>query len=297
MTVRILRDTDATIRQTFYIDGTPTDVGAVTATVTRTDGTALYTDVTATNNADGTYDLTLTDTDTGRLDRLTAAWTATTSNQTLTSYAEIVGAHLVAEADIRAFDPSLANTSRYTDTDLLTARDTVTDRLEAWTKRSWIPRYRYGRFAGTGAPTLWAQDAQQTRGGSGGEGAKNDVRSVIAASISGTTQTVSDITVLDGGFHHETSVWSVGARSDPLNCVVEWEYGHDSVVDGIDRICLLLIRDYLTRGPVSEYALSATNEFGSTRFIVEGGPMRNVSRIPEVNSWVEQHTARIPLVI
>jgi hypothetical protein len=294
---RILQNTDATLTQTFYVAGTATDMGAVTVTITRTNGTALYTAQATTNNGDGTYTFPLTDTDTARLDRLTCEWLATTSNQTLTSYVEIVGAHLVTEAQIRAFDPALANTTNYPDANILAVRDRVTDRLEHWTKRSWVPRFRYGKFAGTGGYRLEVQDAQQTLGGSGGEGAKSDVSSLIAASIGGTAVTASNVDVVDGGFWYTTGIWSTPTIADPLNVVAEWAYGLPVLVDGVDRICLLLIRDYLTRGPVSEYAISAANDFGTTRFIQEGGPMRNPSRIPEVNDWVRSHSAHIPLVV
>lgn len=293
---RILKNTDSTLTQTFYVNGTATDVSDVTVTISRENGTALYTDQSTTNNGDGTYDFAITDTDTNRVDRLRCEWTATGSDQTLTSHVEVVGNHLVPEADVRAFDPALANTTKFPDADILNVRDMVTDRLEHWTHRSWVPRFRLGMWSGTGTPTLWTHDAQQSRGGSSGQGMHSDIQQFITADVGGTTVS-SGVEVLDGGFYRTSGIWDVRSRSDWLNIRLEWEYGLESIQDGVDRIALILIRDYLTRGQVTQNALSASNDFETIRFIQEGGPMGNVSKHAEVNDWVKRHNARTPLVI
>ena len=293
---RILKDTDATVTQTFYVNGTPTDVGSVTVTITRTNGTALYTAAATVNNGDGTYDYTLTESDTDRLDLLRFDWLATASNQTLTSVVEVVGKHVVTEAQVRAFDPALNDPTAFPDADILRARDWATDRLEHWTHRSWIPRFRMGKYAGAGSPILYAVDAQQTRGGSSGQGSTTDLKSFITADMSGTTITTG-VTIINGGFHRGSGTWNTATRADPLNVTLEWAYGCDTLEDGVERVMLILVRLYLSRGQVAQDALSTSNDFETVRFILEGGPQDNVSRSAEVNDWVRRHDARSFLVI
>ncbi len=289
-TSRVLKQSNPTLTLSWYINGTATDVGDVTITLTDLAGTAAVTAASTTNNNDGTYEYTLADAQTNNVGYYVATWNDTDTSDERTTIIEVVGQHLVSEAQVRAHDPALANTSDYPDEDILVARDQITDLLEQWTGRSWVPRYRRAQFSGDGGQVLFLRDAEVSEGGSSGEGSGWDCRSVLSSTVSGVSVTP---TVMDDSLYRSGG-WS--GSSSPLNVVVEYEYGQQIIRDGVDRIALLLIRDRLVPSNIDARTISITNDFGSQRFVTEGGPMKNVSRIPEVNEWVRNHDVRPPIV-
>ncbi len=292
-TTRVLKQTNPVLTLSWYIDGTATDVGAVTLTLTDLDGNTVLSAGSTTNNADGTYSYTMTDAQTDALDYLVAVWEDTDASDERETLVEVVGGHLVTEAQVRAFDPSLADTTTYPDADIVLARDQVTDLLEQWTGRSWVPRYRRSVFKGPGGRELAMRDAVRSEGGSGGEGATIDLQAVLAATVSGTSQTVADIDVGYSELFHTTNTWRRGTTSNPLNVVVAYEYGQPALRDGVDRIALILIRDRLVDSTISDRTISLQSDFGTTRFALEGGPMRNPTKFPEVNQWIMEHDVRV----
>lgn len=290
----MLKNTNPTLSLTWYVNGTATDVGSVTVTLTDLNGTAAISGAATGSGGTGVYTYTLPDAVTGSVGFYTAEWLDPDTNDTRETTIEIIGRHIVSEAAIRSFDPSLSNTTKYPDLKIVEARDWVTDRLEQWCHRSFIPRYRLAKWD-TGGTMLWVDEAQQTRGGSSGLGSRFDIQSVVAASSNGSDVTAST-TVVDGGFARTAGTFATATRANPLPVTVEWEYGYNTLVDGVERVCLLLIRNYLVQGPVSITAISAANDYGTSRFVAEGGPMRNPSSIAEVNDWVSRHSMRTPVI-
>jgi hypothetical protein len=58
-------------------------------------------------------------------------------------------------------------------------------------------------------------------------------------------------------------------------------------------MALLLLVDRLVPSSFTDRATSVVTEYGTTTIVQPGGPMANVSRIPEVNAWVSQHNHQV----
>ena len=295
MSSGILKNTGpTTITWTWGVNGTATDVGAVTVTITDGNGTAVATDASTTNNTDGTYTYVLAVQP--DVTELAFAWTDGTSTQ----YGRIpvVGGWLFTEAQARAFDlATLGSETTYPDKDIASMRQQITADLETWTRRSWVPKYCRYELPGTGTYTIDLRDAY-TRLADGTQlqtpGAERDINKIVTATASGTTITPSNIKILRGKLLRTDAAWTNPTRSDPLNVIIEAEYGREPHTDGSDRIGMLLLRDRLVASNISDRASSFSDELGNYQFVTPG--VRGaVSNIPEVNRWVMDHTMNLPV--
>jgi hypothetical protein len=151
---RILRNTAATVRVTFYADSTPVDAdGTVTVAVKKADGSNHSASGTAAHEGaagSGTYRLTIPAQST--LDDLTLDWTGTFSGNvsTIRTRAEIVGGFMFTIPELRASDTQLANTTKYPDSKLSDIRDFVEDEFEEECHRSFTPRFHREVLSGDG---------------------------------------------------------------------------------------------------------------------------------------------------
>lgn len=274
---RIVRDTPAKVTLTTYRDGTATDVGTITLTATKADGTALFTNQPVTDNGNGTYDYSFTAAQTAALNILTLTWSEA-GGESYTTYVEIVGGHLFTEAEARAFDnTAMSNATKYTDAKIAEERDRITDLIEQWTDVSWIERFKREQLTGDGSTELLLS--------------RHQVNTVVSATVEGTAQTVGDIDVdtVTGLLTHKTSTWTGPTAAYPRNVVVEYEHGYKQLRDGVDRIALLLLRNRLVPSSIADKATTYSDETGTFR--LAGGP----SGIPEVNDWIRDHNQRSPV--
>ena len=255
-----------------------------------------------TDNADGTYAHTLSAASEPNLYYVTLT---ESGGDSFTIPIEVAGDVLFSELDARQFGAKangtapLNSATEYTDAMLLKERNQISDLLEQWTSRSWVPRYARREIPGTGAKDLWLGDGEP-RASDGRAlyrpGSLTDVREIISVTINGTAVTASNVKFdstnghlfrTDGSFTRQT-------QTNPYNIVVEYTYGMDPWVDGARRIGLLLAVDRLVPSAISDRATSFTDELGTLRFETPGR-FGNVSTLPEVNHWVKTHTRRIPL--
>lgn len=290
---------------TFRLDIGAASVGAVTVDITRGDGTLLIDDGATTDNSDGTYDYTLAVGSNTQLDQLRLDWTITGTSNIVTTYEEIVGSTLFTVEEARAFsakaDAAAANiplnsATEYPDATIIRERGRILDELERWTGRSWVPRYCRLELRGSGTSVLSLRNGKP-RTSDGRQldrpGRFDSVANIIAADIGGTAVTTTDITIDGDRLLHEADSWTTGTQADPFNVTVEYEYGVPYIIDGVDRIAMKLLVDRLVPSAFPDRALSIDTDFGTTRLVQPGGPMMNVSRIPEVNDWVSRHDHRI----
>lgn len=147
---RIIRGSPATLSASFYDDEQALDAGNVTVTITRADGTQLTTGP-ADNVATGQYAFTLPGQDS--LNVLTVEWAGDNASQT--TYAEIVGGTYFSIPELRAFDPVLANTTKYPTSVLRGAREAVEAEFEGICGRAFVPRYYRETLWGDGNHQLW----------------------------------------------------------------------------------------------------------------------------------------------
>jgi len=267
------------------------DVGDVTVTITRADGTLLDEDASTTNNTDGTYDYTL-DAQTD-LDWLTAVWSDTSTSDKITTYVEIVGSHLFTVAGIRTFDQSdLASVSEYPASAIQDARMRVTDFIENATGRSWIPRFCRVKLAGARERKIYPIDSIITIPADRRAGMGRDILTVQSAN-DGSAVTTSNILIFDdGGLYRTDSVWPAATATNPAKIAIEYEYGVAAHSQGADRIAMILARDLLVSSPISDRAQTysagdlGTITFGNIESIVHPSSLREVTR------WLRWHDYR-----
>jgi len=303
---RILTNQQTTITLTTYnTSGTQTDLGTFTIGITDGNGDTITSSGTAvTDNNDGTYDYTLSAQPNVNL--LTATWTEDSGQPIYTTHTEIVGGFLFDENQARNWgvkDDSnnipLNSESEYSDTRIAEERNRITDELEQWTGRSWIPRYCRIEASGTGTPELPLVDGIP-RLSTGlrlhRPGRLRDVSQLLSVTVDGATVSTSDVQIDSDRalLIRDSGNWNRPQQSNRHNVTVEYEYGLPYLLDGVDRIALDLLLDRLVPSAYPRSALSVDSEFGTVRFVTEGGTQKNVSRLPHVNQWVRDHDHRMP---
>lgn len=290
MTRRFISKNQGTVTLThpWYVAGTLTDVGDVTVDIVDERGNTIVSDG-ATVNTSGTYTYDLANQDTVRV--LYVTWTADTASYGVQQdVVEVVGSRLFTEEQARAFDSStLSDTTTYADADLLSEEVAIAGLLERMTGRSWVRRYRYMTFGATGGRLLYLASAVTSEGGSDGSGAVFDTNSVLSASVSGTSVTTGNIKVdrIRGTLYRTDGSWGTTfpSPSDPYPVAVEVEYGAPALIDGVDRIALLLLRDRLVSDP--------TDFGGRTQSLTTELGFYRIDTLPvEVREWVKDHDYR-----
>jgi hypothetical protein len=297
---------NVTLTKSWYTDGTlNAGIDTVTIGIVDGNGTTVVAAGTATTDVgDGTYTYTLADQN--NPNQLTVTWTDVSTGDTRIDRIEVIGNWLFTEVQARTFGSKadatsglipFASSTEYTDAMLADERARIGDDLEYWTGRSWIPRYARVAYPGSNSTYLPAgsgvcrtSDGYQLNR----PGRTNDIAVVLSASVGGTAQTVGDIEVdpARNMFVHTNGSWSTG--TDPFNVVIEYVYGLPYIVDGIDRIALKLLVDRLVPSGVPDRATRWDMPDGSSMNIIQpGGPFNNVSRLPEVNQWVQAHNHKI----
>ncbi len=198
MTVQqVIRDTAANHDIYIYIDGVLDDLDAdPTYTVTDANGDSVDSG-TATNQSTGIYRIVIDPV--SDLNYYTVDWTGVNGGAAwgAKTYVEIVGGLLFTETQARAFDNSaLSSTSDYPDYDIVQERIRITDRLEQWTERAWVPRYARVLLAGNGKRELSVRDGICET--STGEklhrpGRAHNITKILTVTENGTTVTASNV--------------------------------------------------------------------------------------------------------
>ena len=285
---------DVTVTKKWFVDGTQSDVGAVTYVLTDPDGDTVSSG-SATKAGSGsstTYSATIPNQT--QVTILTLTWTRTDTGAKLVDTLEVVGGQLFSEAQARAFDEAfLTSESDYSDADIAEERLRITDLLEQWTGRSWIPRWRRLTFMGTGDRVLNLAEYAASQGGSNGTGAVRDIRQILAVTADGSNVATSNVAIQGHLLLRTDTIWPTASWTDPHNVVIDVEYGLPHLMDGVDRIALKLLRDRLPSSRIPDSADRFNDLTGTLDFSAEN--MGRPTRIPEVNAWLRAHDMRVAL--
>lgn len=287
---QVLKGQEATLTLATYTDGTATDQGTFTIGIVDANDDEVVASGTPVSDAgDGTYTYTLAAQDDVAF--LTATWTEVGGSLVYTTHVEIVGGLLFTEDQARAFqDGRLEEEAKFDDKDIAAERVRATDWLEANTGISWVPRYRRVTLRGNGTDCLSLLKAIRSEGPSGGEGALAQINSIISATVDGTALNTADIDIEGWKLWLDGAMWSRARRP---NIVIEYEYGHRHLRNGVDRIALLELVNRLPASRLSPNAESSTDDFGSYGWAPQnnGRPSRN----PEVNAWMRSQDQRVAI--
>ncbi len=283
----ILVDTGPTVlTKTWYVDGTPTDVGTITIGIVDLDGTVIETPgTTTTNNGDGTYTFSLAVQN--DVNELVATWTA--GAQAVVDEIHIIGGRLFTEAEARAYYGSdLADDTVYTDAAIAEARDRITVEFGMIAVVAFVPTYFRETIAGNGGRILETEHPR--------------ISQILAATIGTVAQTVADLQP-DPKLpyvYHTTGIWFHPTASDPFNVTISYVYGHSSVPPDIKRAALILARMELTKDVTGQGIPEIASTFTDPLGTIGGFGANDMSGrwygIPAVDAALRRYSLNIPLV-
>lgn len=275
---KILVATPATIRATFYVGETPTDVGAVTVAVTKADGTAVAGVGVVSTPSPGVYEAALPAQD--GLNMLQATWTAAT--RTVTTYHEIVGGFYAELAEIRALD-ALANVTKYPTAKLEVARAQAEDRFQDATGVSWVPRFEREYLDGDNTARLRLTRPRP--------------RDVLAVTINAAV--VADLTgfrLYEWGAIERAAgaVFTREVAGGGRNVVVEYTHGYDQPPEDIRQAFLVYVRYLLldSNSRIPDRASVMSTDMGTFQ-LTTAGYNRPVG-LPDVDAVLMSHNHNIP---
>jgi hypothetical protein len=239
--IQIAAGTSATIQETFYSGGTPTDLdtGVPAVTITKPDGTTIASGTVSHVGAvgSGVYQFVLASLADPIV--LSITWTGTIGGQpqTLRSQVEVVGTYLFTIPDLRAV--KVGGGTPFTDpvawpaSLLATKRAEVTDDFANRTGWSFVPRFaREVHDGGTGQLVLAHLKASK----------------LLSVTVNGVASSLSGWTLRPSGVLEATSAYGWG--SPPVwgraNVVVEYVHGFDQpppavASAGLARAAMLLL--------------------------------------------------------
>lgn len=279
---RILQGTAATLTVTMLDqDGVTADAaGAVTVRVQKADGTDVLAAGTATTNpaGTGTYAVALTAAQTATLDVLTATWTDAGDSSTTTTRHEIVGGYYATIADLRAL-ANLADTSKFTNDELIAARRWFEELVERYTGTAFVPRYGRIWVSGSSSSSLLPnvgplRSLRSAR-------SYTDATTYTSFSVSD----LADVQVDDWRLYRRSlGVWDYGTS----NLLLEIEYGYDRPPADVRDAALIAIRSHLLNDQSGRPMLSvADGAGGTTRFAIPGD--NRPTGIPEVDTILNRY--------
>lgn len=257
------------IVKTWYVDGTATDVGAVTVGIIDANGDEVVASGTATtNNSDGTYTYSLANQ--ADLDVLYLTFTRSDTSAFQTSRIDVIGNLLFTEAQARSaritgLQAPLSDASAYDDELLAEWRDRIAEQFEDKAGHSFIRRYCRLELTGRGTHKLavWDGEARTSVGDEVGGQGRFSPRKILAASVGGTAITASNVKIQGGQFIRTDGLWTPATSADPFNVVIEYEYGdHPVSIEAREKALEFLLHNAVP-SDLAGSALSWSNEDGS----------------------------------
>ena len=255
--------------------------GAVTVGIARADGTALVAAGSSTTDEPetGRYSYQLSAVLTALLDDLRGTWSADGGLTTTTI--EILGGFFYSVSEARASSAALADTDRFSNAQILAARNAVQTRCEDYCKRAFTPRYR--RIRMKGSERLLLPDS--------------DVRAVRSLSLDGQAYGVDDLNSLvidEIGVLARTS----GYIGNSMNSViVGYEYGMDAPPQDLRDANLAHLRMVLTSDRSAIPARTETfnvSDGGTFRLSIPDGD--HATGVAEIDEVYNRYRVRNPVV-
>lgn len=276
--MHILRNTPDTLELRVYDGPDLADLDATPSlAVTDANGDAVTTGAVS-KTAVGVYEASLD----GQADlkALTAVWSGVLNGNAIefTEVYEVTGNLLFTEAEARGKtitgqQTPLSDTDAYPARAIKRMRTLLTQAFERETGRSQIRRYCRVELPGSGTSLidLTSGVPRDVDGNeSGGPGRHRDIAKIIAATIDGTAVDVNTLEPAGRRVHRQSGVWNRATRDDPLNVVIEYEYGLHPVPIEANENGLIEAVNRLQASDVSRYAQTFSRPDGATTFPTGG---------------------------
>jgi len=280
----LIRGMPAEIRITAYDGSAIVDPGTVTVTVTRHDGTTLWSGA-ASGIGTAPRTVALSEADLGSLDFLSITATSSVFGQ-VSAHVPVVGAPLFWIAEARRFDQGqLADEVRYPDDLLIAVRARVREAFTSVTGQRFVPELVAVTLDAAGGDTLLLPDVRVTR-----------IRS--AAIRNGASwQALSDddlanLVIAEPGLF----IWTRGTWPEGRGVVrLAYECGWPQPPAEIRRAALRVAASYMGMLPsnLPDRALTLSDELGTFR-LATPGVGGSWFGLPEVDAVLQRYRASIP---
>ena len=272
MNGEILRSTPATLELRVYQSGDLADLDAnPTLVVTDGNGTVVSSGaVSKPGSTTGIYRSNLPAQ--ADLKVLDAAWTGVLDSEPLVLHQdyEVVGNFLFTEAEARnapivGMQNALSDDTKYDDAYIANWRSVITEVMEKRMRRGVISRYCRLKVGGNGTPLDLSYGYPRLASGADLNrwGRLWDISRIISATNNGDPVTVGDLEIV--GYKLYGASWSRATTSNPLNIVIEYEYGPDPVWSEVHQRALDLLLSNAIPKSYPASATSISNEDGTFR--------------------------------
>jgi hypothetical protein len=271
----VLRGSIAAASVTFFDGDQVADPGVVTVTVARDDGTVLATDEATDGTSATPRTFALPRSATASLDVLRCDWTSATLG-TLTTYVELVGAHVSSLGQINAVLDQRGEVDKPVSATVpleakTAARAVATDALERTCGVAFAPRYARGTFDASRCHDLLLPTPR--------------VLSVRSVARLGSPVDLDDIAVTsEGALFRRYAGWPGGR----MEYDIAWEHGHRTPPADVSRAVSLLAVYALMDGPWDDRGYGVVDEGGFARLLTAGVGGAAFS-VPEVQAVVQRY--------
>lgn len=266
-----------TLTKTWYVNGTPTDIGNLTIGIVDADGNTVVSAGTATtNNGDGTYEYLLAPQT--QVKQLTISWTG--GSQIQDDTLEVVGAWLFTLDELRNFKGAdLASTVTYSNAVLSEAREAVTDEFEQICGQSFVPRYRRETFPGDGSNVHYTD--------------RYRIGSIIQCTVNDVAVTNITPETLVNAVYRTDGTFAAASSTNPLNVSLSYRHGFEAAPPNIKRAALVVahqrVVEQVEGTGVPSRATTWTDATGTFQSWVANDGTGRWYGMGEVDSALRQH--------
>lgn len=288
--LQILKGTGAKPRITFYANGVPSDLdsGVPVVTIAKPDLTTIASGtVSKPASTTGIYEFTLGAQ--AECTYLTVTWAGPIGGvtETLTTFVEVVGAHLFTVADLRGLKVagsqpfSSTATPLFTDQQIMDARAAVLDEFTTILGFSPVPRFRRKILNGDGSTCLNLPDLKAHR--------------LISVTVNGVAQTVAGYQLNDAAQIEAVSGYSYGTPFTwgRRNVVVEYAAGWPRVLGEGRDAAMVMAAKRLDSSGFSNYQSVTTPDGVSYSYepseTGRGGFQRHTG-VRDLDRWLNRHS-------
>lgn len=264
--------------------GEPADPGTVTVSIVRADGTAVVTDQATSGSGTEPRSFALSVAQTVLLDRLTVLWRV--SGVTVaTTEVDVAAAPWFSNAELRAAEPALENTVRFTPEVLAVARLQVETFFEQITHRRFVPGYALATLPGPAGYDLVLPhpDVRSVRSAE-----LFDDLAQAAVEVLGSGELAAIPSSRSGVITRRQGSW----RARWVRVGFEW--GFIAPPPDVRRNAMRLVREVLVNEPKGQIPDNATNwtsnELGWSAVLVTPGVRGAHTRLPSVNKCLDDWT-------
>lgn len=190
----------------------------------------------------------------------------------------VYGAHLFEIDDLRSFDVSIADSSRYSAAAIRAARDEATSWLEQAAGVSFSPRAAVEYLNGDGTRSLLLANAP--------------IVEISAVAIDGDwldTADLEDVLIYeDSGILHRDLGWDIGNQ----NVTVEYVHGMATVDPKVKRAAMMLAVEAIVTSGVPSRAMTQSSDLGEFRISLANVDAGRPTGIPEVDAVIALYGRR-----